>query len=555
MSILKRRALVLEDEMERYEAAIRAILPRDAEWDITTVEDVERAIATFRDDRAFDLLVVDYELPDTDSTVFLRQLRRQWDDVIPVLLLSQYPDGGGFALTAHREFNALQPFISKSQLQADDGIEAYERDVSMHYNEYMAARCSPQIHDEYGRLESVIVHSPSDEIECIDPDALPHYLFESVPRTSKVQAEHADFIQTLRRATRGAIVLDVARLLFEVVRSAGTEARREIVENILLRPELRWMRQQFRAAAGDLTPRLTALFDEVCSAHPETIVRWLLRGINAADFLPRLDASTRDSMWSRRQHQIVEPTSNLYFTRDPAFVLGSGVVLSKMHWPIRRREPSILREIFARHPFMVHIRHSLLDLDAEPGTMSIEGGDVMAIGKGEYVIAESERTSRQAVRKTGEFLIRKCGASKVYQPSIPAKRAFIHLDTVCSLAGPNYVVVHPEALETEAEVRVWTSETIERGLEPERDGRSLLKLLSREMIPTAKGGPGARHEQFDDATNVFMASPETAIAYDRNPATNEALQEHIEVMSFMGDDLVLGRGGPRCMTMPLRRRT
>lgn len=553
MNNLKRRALVVEDEFEAYEGAIRRLLPHDAEWELTVARRVDEAVAIFEHDRNFDLLVVDFFLPDENSTVFLERVR-EWDENVPLLLFSQH-SSGGFSLTDPRSFRALHPFVNKRDLENDEAVSAYERDIRAAYNGYMAERCDPQIYDEYGHLESVLVHSPSDELECLDPDELPPYLFESIPRVFKAREEHAAFVQELKRAARGPIVLELARLLYEVVRNASAGERREIAENILLPADLRAARRQFAEHLGDLTPRLGALLDEVCDGPPQALVRQLLRGINIADFLPGLDEARRSQMWSQRRYQVVKPASNLYFTRDPAFVLGSGVVLSKMHWPVRRREPTILREVFMRHPFMARLRRSLLDLDAEPMTFSIEGGDAMAIAKGVYAIAESERTNRQAVRKTVEFLVAECGAERVYQPSIPVKRAFIHLDTVCSVAGERHVVVHPEAMDAQAEVRVWTEQTLARAEEPQRAGLSFLDLLGRERIPTAQGGPQARHEQFDDASNVFMATPTTAIAYDRNPATNEALRQcGIKVATFMGDDLVLGRGGPRCMTMPLRRR-
>jgi arginine deiminase len=44
------------------------------------------------------------------------------------------------------------------------------------------------------------------------------------------------------------------------------------------------------------------------------------------------------------------------------------------------------------------------------------------------------------------------------------------------------------------------------------------------------------------------------IVYDRNRVTNRILQDHgIKTIEIPGSELARGRGGPRCMSMPLWR--
>jgi len=44
------------------------------------------------------------------------------------------------------------------------------------------------------------------------------------------------------------------------------------------------------------------------------------------------------------------------------------------------------------------------------------------------------------------------------------------------------------------------------------------------------------------------------VTYSRNEASNEVLRKNgIEVLEIDGSELVRGRGGPRCMSMPLVR--
>ncbi len=64
----------------------------------------------------------------------------------------------------------------------------------------------------------------------------------------------------------------------------------------------------------------------------------------------------------------------------------------------------------------------------------------------------------------------------------------------------------------------------------------------------------AAREQGSDGTNTLAIAPGRVVAYDRNIHTNQALRAYgIDVIEIEGSELVRGLGGPRCMTMPLRR--
>ena len=51
-----------------------------------------------------------------------------------------------------------------------------------------------------------------------------------------------------------------------------------------------------------------------------------------------------------------------------------------------------------------------------------------------------------------------------------------------------------------------------------------------------------------------MAAPGVVIVYDRNNITNALLRrEGLKVLEMGSSELSRGRGGPRCMSMPLYR--
>ena len=57
-----------------------------------------------------------------------------------------------------------------------------------------------------------------------------------------------------------------------------------------------------------------------------------------------------------------------------------------------------------------------------------------------------------------------------------------------------------------------------------------------------------------DATNFLVIKPGLVVGYSRNYYTIEALRKAgVEVLTFNGDQLSLGMGSSRCMSMPLVR--
>jgi arginine deiminase len=71
------------------------------------------------------------------------------------------------------------------------------------------------------------------------------------------------------------------------------------------------------------------------------------------------------------------------------------------------------------------------------------------------------------------------------------------------------------------------------------------------------GGPAviaSEREQWNDGSNTLCVAPGKIVVYDRNYVTNQHLRSFgLEVFEMPSSELSRGRGGPRCMSMPLRR--
>ena len=80
------------------------------------------------------------------------------------------------------------------------------------------------------------------------------------------------------------------------------------------------------------------------------------------------------------------------------------------------------------------------------------------------------------------------------------------------------------------------------------DKVTLIKCGGKDRIASER-------EQWNDGSNTLCIEPGKVVVYDRNYVTNDILRQHgIEVLEMASSELSRGRGGPRCMSMPLERK-
>jgi len=204
-----------------------------------------------------------------------------------------------------------------------------------------------------------------------------------------------------------------------------------------------------------------------------------------------------------------------------------------------------------------------LDINASyipPDSITIEGGDVIILSENTIAIGISQRTSATAIQLMGQILSRNSSIKRILAINIPKSRAMMHLDTVFAMIDNDTFAIFSDIIHNS---ETWLLEFDHSGelthiREFDNIHKGVEDLLNRKVffLPALdKIDPVTEsREQWTDGPNILTMSPGNIFSYDRNIQTNANLERSgITVCRVSGCELGRGRGGPRCMVMPLSR--
>mgnify|MGYP001039197272 FL=1 len=406
------------------------------------------------------------------------------------------------------------------------------------------------VKSEIGPLKKVLLHRPGTELLNLTPDTLGRLLFDDIPFLPEAQKEHDEFVEILRN--NGIEVVFLEDLMAEVL---------ELSDDI----EDKFIRQ-FVYEAGIRTPKYKTLVYEYLKSFTDKkeLVLKTMSGIKIEE-ISRSKREYEKSLVdyvSEESEFLADPIPNLYFTRDPFASCGNGVILNKMYSVTRGRETIYAEYIFNYHPDFAGQIKKYYDRYLP---YHIEGGDVLNISNHIVAIGISQRTEAAAIDELAKNFFRdpECEVDTVLAFKIPESRAFMHLDTVFTQIDYDKFTYHPGILNT-LEVYEITEGDIEdsdEDLNVVKIEGSLEEILEKylkrkiDLIPCAGGEKiSSEREQWNDGTNTLCIAPGVVVVYNRNNITNNILREHgIKVLEMSSAELSRGRGGPRCMSMPLVR--
>ena len=406
------------------------------------------------------------------------------------------------------------------------------------------------VKSEIGTLKKVLLHRPGNELLNLTPDTLSRLLFDDIPFLPEAQKEHDEFAHILKE--NGIEVVYLEDLMAEVL-ELGDD-----IENKFIR--------QFIFEAGIRTPKYKELvFDYLKSfVNKKELVLKTMEGIKIEE-IPRKKREVEKSLVdlvSDESEFLADPMPNLYFTRDPFASAGNGVILNKMYSVTRNRETIYAEYIFNYHPEYKGKINKYYDRYLP---YHIEGGDVLNLSNHVLAVGISQRTESGAIDDLAKNMFRNpdCEIDTILAFNIPESRAFMHLDTVFTQIDYDKFTFHPGIMDT-LEVFEITEGDIpdsDEDLNVKKVEGSLEEILERylgrkvTLIPCAGGERiSSEREQWNDGTNTLCIAPGVVVVYDRNNITNNILREHgIKVLEMSSAELSRGRGGPRCMSMPLVR--
>ncbi|MDQ0149972.1 arginine deiminase [Eubacterium multiforme] len=398
---------------------------------------------------------------------------------------------------------------------------------------------------EIGRLKTVLLHRPGEEVENLTPDLLDRLLFDDIPYLKIAREEHDAFAQTLRDA--GVEVLYLEILAAEAI-ATDEKVKSEFISEFI---------DEAGIESESLKEALTKYF---LSFENKAMVDKMMAGVRKEE----LKEYSRDSLYDLVNNTypfVCDPMPNLYFTRDPFATIGHGVSLNHMRTETRNRET-----IFAKYIFKYHPRFKDKDIpfwfNRDENT-SIEGGDELIISKDTVAIGISQRTDSASVEKLAKKLLfnKDTSFKTVLAFQIPVSRAFMHLDTVFTQVDYDKFTVHPGIVGPLNVYAITKNEKVEGALKTVKEVDSLENILSRYLdtkVTLIKCGGGdeiiAAREQWNDGSNTLAIAPGEVVVYSRNYVTNALLEEHgVKLHVIPSSELSRGRGGPRCMSMPLVR--
>jgi arginine deiminase len=404
----------------------------------------------------------------------------------------------------------------------------------------------PPVHvtSEIGQLEAVLVHTPGKELEAVTPGNREDYLYDDLIGLDVSVKEHGRLKGVLQKFAK---VYEVSDLLTEV----------------LARPEAR---EFFIGRTMDVVPS-EPLAKQLAKLTPKQVVRMVIEGLEEKPG-PIATALHEEGF-------VLHPLPNLFFPRDIGMVIGDHAIVGSMRHGVRWTEELVIKTLFRFHPDLANAGILYDGSEERRNNYTLEGGDVHVLRDDLVLMGFSERSSPSALDQLADVLFKKTHVSDVIVVVMPKEVTAIHLDMVFTHIDGDICIVYPPAFLGPERLTILHRRKGQAQVKEMPDLFTALKRVGLPLLPVLVGGARRltqEREQWASGCNFLSVRPGVALSYGQNVKTlaeleragfriltdEDFLNEPAEptgrtVIALRGSELVRGGGGPRCMTLPIRR--
>ncbi len=273
------------------------------------------------------------------------------------------------------------------------------------------------------------------------------------------------------------------------------------------------------------------------------------------------------------------PLINLMYPRDIAAIIGNQIYLTSSSSCVRKTENNLSENFFKNQS--EYKESEIIDFKKIGKGLSLEGGDIFVLNEDIVLIGISERTSKEAIELIIPFIFNQ-PFKHVIAVDLPKERAMMHLDTIFTQTNYNEGILFNQKNYNIDKLNVYIASKGDKSTKLNKHKLNfvdLLKDLSFKLISCGGSKDNFKlREQLTDGANSFVLEPGKILMYNCNDYTILELEnngyKHLSSKSFYkdpltfdkilrsdskvvisidGSELVKGRGGPRCMTLPIRR--